>query len=93
MDGKEGGERGAGRRLVREAAPFLTMGIQLALAVVVFFFLGRWLDGLWGTAPWMMLAGLLVGVVGGFMQFFRAVGRLGREGEGGGKTRGGGRVR
>lgn len=60
-----------------EIGPFLTIGIQLALSVIVFFFLGRWLDGLWDTAPWLMLAGLLVGAAGGFLQFFRAVTRLG----------------
>jgi F0F1-type ATP synthase assembly protein I len=46
---------------------------------VVFFFLGRWLDGLWGTGPWLMLAGLVIGVAGGFLQFFRAVAVLGRQ--------------
>ncbi len=61
-----------------EVGPFLTLGIQLALAVVIFFFIGRWLDGLWGTTPWLMLAGLLIGAAGGFLQFFRTVNALGR---------------
>lgn len=75
-----GGEerRAALRRISRDAGPFLTLGIQLALSVVAFFFLGRWLDGLWGTAPWLMLAGLLLGAAGGFVQFFRTVGALER---------------
>ncbi len=67
------------RRRARAIGPFLTLGLQLALAVVVFFFIGRWLDGLWGTAPWMMLAGLLVGIAGGFIQFFRSVAALDRQ--------------
>lgn len=59
--------------------PYLTMGIQLALAVVAFFFLGRWMDTKLGTTPWLMLAGLMLGIVGGFIKFFRAATSLGRE--------------
>jgi F0F1-type ATP synthase assembly protein I len=55
------------------------MGIQLALAVVVFFFAGRWLDGQLGTSPWLMLAGLLVGIAGGMVKFLRAAVALGKE--------------
>lgn len=68
-----------GRGWAREIGPFLTLGIQLALSVVVFFFLGRWLDVLWGTGPWLMLGGLLIGVAGGFLQFFRAAAVLGKQ--------------
>lgn len=62
-----------------EFAPYLTLGIQLAVAVVVFFFVGRWLDGVFGTSPWLMIAGLMVGTAGGFLQFFRAAAALGRK--------------
>lgn len=78
-----GGEdrRSALGRWNRDVGPFLTLGIQLALSVVAFFFLGRWLDGLWGTGPWLMLAGLLLGAAGGFVQFFRTVRTLERRQE------------
>ncbi len=59
--------------------PFLTLGIQLALSVVVFFFLGRWLDGKFGTGPWLMIAGLGLGISGGFFKFFRTAISLGKE--------------
>lgn len=62
----------------REFGPFLTLGIQLAIAVVAFFFLGRWLDSLFGTAPWLMLTGLLLGITGGLVQFLRTALRLGK---------------
>ena len=58
--------------------PFLTLGLQLAITVVAFFFIGRWLDGALGTAPWLMLAGLAVGVTGGMISFFRTVIALGK---------------
>jgi len=63
----------------QELGPFLTLGIQLALSVVVFFFIGRWVDGKLNTEPWFMLVGLIIGVTGGFVKFFRTVSRLGKE--------------
>jgi ATP synthase protein I len=59
--------------------PYLTLGLQLAISVVALFFAGRWLDDRWGTAPWLMLAGLLLGAAGGFVNFFRTVIRLGKQ--------------
>lgn len=57
----------------RDAGPLLGLGIQMAAAVVVMFFLGRWLDDKWGTAPWMMLVGLLFGAGGGLYNFIHTV--------------------
>jgi F0F1-type ATP synthase assembly protein I len=61
----------------RDIAPYLTMGMELAIAVVGMFFLGRWADGQWGTEPWGMFVGLGVGVTGGFIRFFRRAVELG----------------
>jgi F0F1-type ATP synthase assembly protein I len=61
------------------AGEFLTLGIQLALAVLVFFFLGRWLDEKFGTAPWLMIVGLFVGATGGLVSFFRSAMKMGAE--------------
>jgi F0F1-type ATP synthase assembly protein I len=55
------------------------MGIQLALAVVAFFFLGRWLDSVFGCSPWLMFTGLAIGIVGGLIQFFRVALTLGKK--------------
>jgi hypothetical protein len=57
----------------RESAPFLSLGFQLASAVLILFFLGRWADGAWGTGPYLQLAGVLVGCGGGLLKFFMAV--------------------
>jgi F0F1-type ATP synthase assembly protein I len=59
--------------------PYLTLGLQLAITVVVFFFLGRWLDGKFGTDPWLMLAGLALGVTGGLAAFLMKAIALGKE--------------
>ncbi len=72
---------GVERRWITEFGPYLTMGMQLAIAVVAFFFLGRWLDGVFNTAPWLMIAGLLLGTAGGFISFFRSVAAIGKKEE------------
>ena len=62
-----------------QMGPYLTLGLQLALTVVVCFFLGRWLDTVFGTAPWLMISGLALGVAGGFISFFRTAIALGKK--------------
>ncbi len=62
-----------------DVGPFLTLGIQLAIGVVAFFFLGRWLDDVLGTSPWLMIGGLFLGSAGGLVQFFRTASALGRK--------------
>jgi F0F1-type ATP synthase assembly protein I len=79
--GKRAGPGGSGRKWNTEVGPFLTLGLQLALSVVVFFFLGRWLDNRFNTAPWLMITGLVIGIVGGFISFFRTVIALGKREE------------
>ncbi len=55
----------------KEFGPFLTLGIQLALTVVACFFIGRWLDNVFGTSPWLMILGLALGISGGLISFIR----------------------
>jgi F0F1-type ATP synthase assembly protein I len=58
---------------LRDTAPFLTLGIQLAITVIAFFFAGKYADDYFGTKPWLMIGGVLVGSVGGLIKFFRTV--------------------
>ncbi|MCX6120627.1 MAG: AtpZ/AtpI family protein [Ignavibacteriales bacterium] len=57
----------------RNFAPFLTMGIQLAVAVLLFFFLGHWIDNKFDIAPIGTLVGIVIGSTGGFIKFFKTV--------------------
>ena len=47
------------------------IGFQLAATVVGGLLLGHWLDGKWGTTPWLTLTGLIVGSIGGFYNLIR----------------------
>jgi F0F1-type ATP synthase assembly protein I len=47
------------------------LGIQFAASIVVFLYLGQWLDRKLGTAPWLLLAGVFVGAGGSFYSMYR----------------------
>jgi F0F1-type ATP synthase assembly protein I len=57
----------------------MTLGIQLAAAVVFFFFIGWWLDTRMGTSPTFELIGLLVGFAGGMIKFFRSAAEMSKK--------------
>jgi ATP synthase protein I len=61
-----------------KATEIIAAALQLAVAVILMYFLGNWLDGKFGTAPWLMLAGLMVGFAGGLTAFLRSVQRIAR---------------
>ena len=47
------------------------VGFQLAFAVVGGLLLGHYLDGKWGTGPWLALLGLTLGSAGGLYNLIR----------------------
>ncbi|MBM4159731.1 MAG: AtpZ/AtpI family protein [Ignavibacteria bacterium] len=63
----------------RDFAPYLTLGFQLAAAVVAFFLVGWWLDTRFETAPLFELIGVVLGTIGGMTKFFRSVSKLTKE--------------
>lgn len=57
----------------KDPSPYRTYGIvsmiatDMAVTVVGGLYVGKWLDSLWGTSPWLMLAGIILGLVAGIM--------------------------
>ena len=49
------------------------LGVQFAATVVLCTAAGWWADGQLGTAPWLLLAGTLIGAVAAFYQVCRAL--------------------
>ena len=80
-DGEEK-KPGKSSRLSPEVGQFLTLGLQLAIAVVVFFFIGRWLDEKFDTAPLLTLIGAGLGITGGLVKFFKTALMLGKQADG-----------
>lgn len=58
---------------LRSAGRYLNLGLTFALAIGGMAYLGHWLDGRWGTDPWLTLAGSFLGMAVGFVNLFQAV--------------------
>ena len=54
-------------------ADFAGLGIQFALAIVVFLFAGQWLDKRLGTDSLFTVVGVFVGAAGAFYNMYRKV--------------------
>ncbi|MEG6522851.1 AtpZ/AtpI family protein [Desulfotomaculum sp. 1211_IL3151] len=50
---------------LRALALASSISVEIATATTVGYFSGRWLDSKFNTDPWLMLAGLLLGMAGG----------------------------
>lgn len=48
-----------------------TIGIEMAVSICVGYFGGRWLDGKFGTGPWLERIGFVFGVVAGYRSLYR----------------------
>ena len=47
------------------------VGLELAGATAGLALVGYWIDGKFGTSPWGMLAGVIIGIVGGLYNLIR----------------------
>lgn len=75
-DEKKSDERfrvGTVNKLYKEIGPFLTLGFQLAAAVIIFYFIGAWIDKQYDTEPAFTLVGIFLGTAGGLIKFFKDV--------------------
>ncbi len=75
---EERGKERAGASLgeaYRKAAPYMSAATSLVVSVAGLTLLGYWLDSKMGNrqTPWFTLLGALLGMVGGFVSFFRQV--------------------
>jgi ATP synthase protein I len=49
----------------------VALSAQLLVSILLGFLLGRWLDGVFHTGPWLTIVGAIVGIVAGFVGLFR----------------------
>jgi ATP synthase protein I len=57
----------------RGSLQYAGVGIQFGLTISLFALLGRWLDGRFGTSPWLLLLGVLLGFGGGTYSLLKKV--------------------
>ena len=60
---------------LRQAGPAATAGYTLMGAIIMLGGIGYAVDAWRGTSPWFLLAGLLLGIVVGFVELAKAIWR------------------
>lgn len=55
------------------------IGLEFIAAILVLLYFGRYLDSLWGTEPWLLIAGVILGFTGGMIRLVRIANKLGKE--------------
>ena len=68
-----------GTRKAFSAVRYSGVGIEMAVFIAAGTLGGRWLDSRYGTEPWLLLVGVLLGVVGGFRSLWRTVKQIQKE--------------
>ena len=81
----------SGRAPLAEAMRYAQAGTMLVAPMAALGAAGYLLDRRFGSGPWLLLAGLILGMAAGFVNFFRLVlGPPGRRGGSGGRGPDGG---
>jgi len=67
------GSRPAARQATKPAtgSEYAGAGLQFAFTLIVFVFIGIWLDKRLGSSPWFLLICVFVGAAGGFYSMYR----------------------
>ena len=63
--GADGGQGGL------SGAEFAGVGVQFAASILLFLWVGQWLDRRFGTAPWGLIIGVFTGAGGAFYAMHR----------------------
>jgi ATP synthase protein I len=63
---------------MRDASPFIGIGGTMAASLGLGIGLGYWLDKKFGTGPWCLLGGAVLGIVTAFYHLFKIV-RTGKQ--------------
>jgi ATP synthase protein I len=70
--GRRAGSPGAGSDGPSPAS-FAGAGAQFVVSILLFLYVGKWLDSRLGTAPWLLMIGVFVGAAAGFYSFYRRI--------------------
>lgn len=59
-----------GQQALRGVGMAALLAFQLVSSIVFGFLVGHWLDGVLHTGPWLGVAGVVIGLIGGFIGLF-----------------------
>ncbi len=68
-------------RIYSEIGRYASLGLEMALSVIIGLAIGAFLDKRLGTGPWMTFIFLILGFAAGFRSLIRAARRSQREAE------------
>jgi F0F1-type ATP synthase assembly protein I len=54
-----------------QAGDLAGVGLQFAASILLFLFVGMWLDAKLGTEPWLLIIGVFTGGTAGFWSMYR----------------------
>ena len=74
-DSQNEGGREDEAAVTRKSSTAYAAGLAIFFSVASFLGLGWLLDSYFGTGPWLLITGILLGSVGGFYQFIRIMSR------------------
>jgi F0F1-type ATP synthase assembly protein I len=60
----------------RRAGPYMGLGIEFAVTIILCFVLGRWADVKFGFTPYLSIGCLFLGMTAAFVNLMRTVNRL-----------------
>jgi F0F1-type ATP synthase assembly protein I len=55
------------------AAQFMGLGLQFVLSLLLFLYIGKWVDGKLGTSPWFLILGVFTGASAAFYSMYRSL--------------------
>ena len=61
------------RRAAGAAAKYGGLGLQFALSIILFLYVGQWLDRRLGTEPWLLILGVFTGAGAAFYSMYRTL--------------------
>ena len=64
------------KEIYKSVAPFLNLGLQMAITIGIFVFGGWWLDNRFDTSPLWTLILTAIGIFGAFYSFIKKVSNL-----------------
>lgn len=64
-----------GRKLLKSGTQHAAVGIEIAACLLIGFFGGRWLDATFGTEPYLMTFGGIVGLIAAIKVIHRIIKR------------------
>jgi F0F1-type ATP synthase assembly protein I len=65
-----------GREQIKAAGRIGAVSIEIGLGMLIGWFGGRYLDGVFGTGPWIATVGLVLGLVAGMRSLYKATRKI-----------------